>query len=917
MRSAIVLFLLFMLALTFAFTAKTTMTKYVLSDELALNVSSGWWLNSVSIELAGNPSGGPKVGQNVQIIAIDPGTAADQVNYQWERSTASGFEPIGSSTIAPTVYTLAESDVGQSVRLTVTGRSGSVYEGFSMSSNLIGPVTTPLISVTLTGLTSNGKAVVGQPLTLGALMPSGAAATLRWQRANAAVGPYTDIPNAVADSYTPVPGDLGKYLRLQATGTGVYTGTEYSAGVLVTTPLVSVTHTGMPVVGQQLSLGTLTPAGATVNYQWQRGDTLNGTYTNIAGANGMTYITGSADQGKFVRLAATGTGAYTGTVYSTGVQVSASLTISVSASETGEDWFIVYWTYRLRINVVSTTGTGTITYTWSGSDNADNVSIPITDYDSSYETTRSRSGTYQYDYYKVVVTASNGTASAVITSANRNISYGTSGIQMRMASRSKTDTNVQVSGPEFSSYEEFVMYAEDRSITPAILHSWGVTREAISALDISGQNKEYLLAFLSDTPVNTPTPEPTPELTTEPTPDPTVEPTAEPITEPTPGPTPEPTPEPIPELTLEPTMEPTMEPTAEPIIEPTAEPTIEPTMHPTAEATMEPTIEPTDEPAMESTIVPTAEQAASPLITPEPTPVSTPEPTVTPKPLLINLTISAADASKVYDGTALTSGEFNVKGTLQPGHMLTVETEGSLKLTGTAENRVAGYAIRDAGGQDVSGLYEVALVNGTLMVDINPVKIDIIPASASKMYDGSPLSESGYTLSFNTGALGVVKLKPDNTYELSTGDILEAKMTGSISGIGTADNTVSMYRITTRAGVDVTHCYTFEKRFSTGTLEITAPPATPSPVPTSVPTPVPTSVPTPVPTPAPTVAPTPVATPEPTVVPTSVPTAVPTAVPTPVATPEPTAVLTAVPTAVPTPEQKPELTSEPVPESAP
>ena len=181
------------------------------------------------------------------------------------------------------------------------------------------------------------------------------------------------------------------------------------------------------------------------------------------------------------------------------------------------------------------------------------------------------------------------------------------------------------------------------------------------------------------------------------------------------------------------------------------------------------------------------------------------------------------------------------------GHTLTAQTEGSLTLTGTAENRIVSYIIRDSNGQDVSGMYEVSLESGTLTVDVNLVKIDIIPASARKVYDGSPLSDRGYTLSFRTSALGVIKLKPDNSYELSTGDILEAKMAGSITEVGAADNIVAMYRVTTRAGVDVTHCYTFENRFSSGILEVTAPPATATPAPTAVPTPAPTAVPTPEP----------------------------------------------------------------------
>jgi hypothetical protein len=72
---------------------------------------------------------------------------------------------------------------------------------------------------------------------------------------------------------------------------------------------------GVAKVGETLT-AKVTPTGATVNYQWMRCDTVDGTYTNIAGATSSTYTLVADDVGKYIKVAATGTGSYTGTVTS-------------------------------------------------------------------------------------------------------------------------------------------------------------------------------------------------------------------------------------------------------------------------------------------------------------------------------------------------------------------------------------------------------------------------------------------------------------------------------------------------------------------------------------------------------------------------------------------------------------------------
>ena len=78
---------------------------------------------------------------------------------------------------------------------------------------------------------------------------------------------------------------------------------------------------GTPKVGQTLT-AALTPSGATANYQWQSASTSGGSYTNISGATGSTYVLAAGDLGKYIRVKATGTGSYTGEVTSAAIGLS-------------------------------------------------------------------------------------------------------------------------------------------------------------------------------------------------------------------------------------------------------------------------------------------------------------------------------------------------------------------------------------------------------------------------------------------------------------------------------------------------------------------------------------------------------------------------------------------------------------------
>ena len=80
--------------------------------------------------------------------------------------------------------------------------------------------------------------------------------------------------------------------------------------------ITAVAISGIVAVGQVLTAG-LTPAEATASYQWQSAPALNfNSPTNIPGATSSTYTLVSADNNKYIRVVATGTGSYTGTATS-------------------------------------------------------------------------------------------------------------------------------------------------------------------------------------------------------------------------------------------------------------------------------------------------------------------------------------------------------------------------------------------------------------------------------------------------------------------------------------------------------------------------------------------------------------------------------------------------------------------------
>ena len=138
------------------------------------------------------------------------------------------------------------------------------------------------------------------------------------------------------------------------------------------------------------------------------------------------------------------------------------------------------------------------------------------------------------------------------------------------------------------------------------------------------------------------------------------------------------------------------------------------------------------------------------------------------------VTLIAADNSKTYDGTALTNDDVTASG-LPAGFTVEATASGSQTDVGEGANVVNdGYVIKNAEGEDKTANFTtVKKKDGKLTV--NPKAVTITTGSASKAYDGTPLTKEEASIE------GLVE-----------GESVTLKATGTITEVGSKDNTYSI-----------------------------------------------------------------------------------------------------------------------------
>ena len=129
-----------------------------------------------------------------------------------------------------------------------------------------------------------------------------------------------------------------------------------------------------------------------------------------------------------------------------------------------------------------------------------------------------------------------------------------------------------------------------------------------------------------------------------------------------------------------------------------------------------------------------------------------------------------------------------VRGAIKEGHTGVMVCDEVQKGFGTIKVTPKFYVV-DANGNDVSGEYRITV--GEASISFLKRKIKITSDSASKKYDGTPLTKDSY------------KLKGDG---LAEGDTLEVRCYGSQTEVGTSRNPFT-YTITNPQYGDVSFCY--------------------------------------------------------------------------------------------------------------
>lgn len=162
---------------------------------------------------------------------------------------------------------------------------------------------------------------------------------------------------------------------------------------------------------------------------------------------------------------------------------------------------------------------------------------------------------------------------------------------------------------------------------------------------------------------------------------------------------------------------------------------------------------------------------------------------------------------KVYDGTALTSSEWDYSHDnlveFVDGAKVTITTSGEITKVGEVSNKLSGYKIV-YNNKDITNCYTVQADPSTLT--ITEREIDINVNSVDKVYDGKALTSNAYTTTSNT--------------KVVRGETLTIITDGTVTYVneGEVVNTMTSFKVVNEAGEDVSYCY--KVNATPGTLKI-------------------------------------------------------------------------------------------------
>ena len=174
------------------------------------------------------------------------------------------------------------------------------------------------------------------------------------------------------------------------------------------------------------------------------------------------------------------------------------------------------------------------------------------------------------------------------------------------------------------------------------------------------------------------------------------------------------------------------------------------------------------------------------------------------------LAVTANSKVKYYNGIALVGESVTVdeisdeNDGLLPNHSIVYELSGSITMVGTVSNVIKSIDVIDQSGESVKKYYQITTTNGIL--EILPLTINITTESDEQVYNGLPLTCDKYT--------------SDHESVLAEGDSIEIEVDGTITDVGTAENTVKVV-ITDKNGNEITDTGCYKIVVSYGSLTVT------------------------------------------------------------------------------------------------
>lgn len=165
------------------------------------------------------------------------------------------------------------------------------------------------------------------------------------------------------------------------------------------------------------------------------------------------------------------------------------------------------------------------------------------------------------------------------------------------------------------------------------------------------------------------------------------------------------------------------------------------------------------------------------------------------------ITISTGSASKIYDGTPIVNGEWEIiSGSLLTGHRIDAYCVGTITEPGVVEN-VANVSIFDSKGIDVTKQYQIQMNLGKL--NVTRKILYITTSSAEKIYDGTALKSEMWEITSG---------------ELAPGDKIEVVGCTEIYDVGSIRNCLT-FAVRDALGKDITARYEINQTMGSLTLK--------------------------------------------------------------------------------------------------